>query len=356
MSKKHKVLTGVAVVGMSGLLLTNTVFANDPPYISNTPTEITITRINEAENKVWAKFSDNGLTTGTTGKTIEYGHILWGGRSNIDDFLPMATIGNVYGSMNVYMGRPGQAGQTIRFLNGVEEEITAQMGNLTDNEDKTLVYAFQTFDGDRIIGRVDYGECAKASTYQLGMECRGEILSDGLMHYVPYDGETRVYVPPTEVIREVEVPVEVEIEVPVEVEIPVEKIVEVPTEVEKIVEVVREVEKEIEKEVPIEVTREVVIPRIVERVRTNFVPVEIPTAREDIGTQESGVANSTDRGEVLEEEVNVPELGGKEDSHGLSQGWLIGLSGLFGIGVGGFSVWFLPPLFGRKKRVEKGEE
>lgn len=363
MPKRHKIAAVAAATIIGGTILTGaSVYANDPPYIANTPTEIMITRINEAENKVWAVYNDNGTTLSTTGQIMEFGHIFWGGRSNIDDFLPMATIGNVYGATNVYMSRPGQAGQTIKFLNGVEEEITSKDGKLTDNEDKILAYAFQTFNAERIIGRADYSECAKASTYVLGMDCRAEILSDGMIHYAAYDGETRVYVPPvvTEVEKIVEKIVEKEVEVVREVEVPIEKIVRVPveTEVEKVVEVVKEVATEVEKEVPVEVIRRVEVPKIVERVRAIGVPVETgvstattETATEEISTLDSGVLNSS-------QEVGVPELGGETAEKGLSTGWWMGLSALFGIGVGGLIVWLLPLIFGakRKKRAEDDEK
>lgn len=166
------------------------------PYVVNTVTDVTITRVNIGENKIYLKYDDSGITGGITDQTVDYVQVMWGTALSDDLLLGYAQVypedaNRVY-SKGTYL-------DNLKFADGVEEEIVSEQ-NLQNNSQNELIYAVTTvskdsssaYRGKYIIGRINYSDCVNSPYYKDGMECRAEASEDGTWNYWPYENGVRV--------------------------------------------------------------------------------------------------------------------------------------------------------------------
>lgn len=355
-----------------------------PFFVANEPTEITITKIDPANNKIWVKFADDGKTSGIPNKYTKMIFLGIGANDRgmmSDEMLSYFYLGQ--DTLGTPMVRLENTSSYITKYSASSEpyEFTTKY-NIKDSIAEWYYWAVtssNTWSDQYIVrGRIDFSACLNSAAFHDGMTCEAETTEEGKLFYGLYDEEgNRVEIPelaeedeedsnsePTVIIKEVIVEKEVIKEVPVEVikEVPVEVIKEVPVEVikEVITEVPVEVVKEIVKEVPVEVIKEVVKEMPVETVKEVIKEVPVETIREVIRevpvetikeiikevpvevikevVKEAEKSSDDENASEGDVNVEVPQLGGFEEKTNHFDYWWVLVALLVIGGIGGLCV------------------
>lgn len=343
---------------------------NLPPYVANVPTEVTITKIDPANNKVWIEFTAmSGVTSGLTDKYRDL-NVLRVSTNEYEGMTDEMLMGSWFGiptwGQRIVKQDIAYNDRETSFSNNVVYEFDALNDIKTNGADWYYWVVFDTLDHQKfysVRGRVDFSDCMNSSAFVDGMTCQAQMGEDGIYHYHLYDGDVEVEIPELATPEEPEIGdvpgdgsengddsgetgsdsedngsedgddnraepevVEKVVEKIVKKEVPVEKIVVKEVPVEKIVEkeVIREVpvEKVVIKEVPVEVIR---------YVESGSTAEETKNASEGLSEALAGISSEI----AGLKEVEVPNLSGLEIKQEWNYWWIVAL--VLGFAAG-FSV------------------
>ena len=212
MLKKLSTFLRIGTVGLAGACALVAItpvpaLATELPIVPNTPTRITVTKIDLNNNKFWVRFDEDmqmfseaknylhllGISANTGGAMSD--EILGGLRYSQDGVgTPLTFIYNVPSRTTSFL--PSEIPYEFTPMNGLN------LKNLTTEWYYWALISGDSWVDDDARGRIDFTECAEVARDQMGYTCQAEMGSDGLYHYVPYDADNSRIKLPSEIAAE----------------------------------------------------------------------------------------------------------------------------------------------------------